>query len=109
MKWFEHIASSESPLDICATQVERYPLCVHARDRRGNTLCHYAVSKEDDRLLAVLLSSQLPRFWFPTNSDGVDILELSVQLKARCELLINVSDTIHCMQTVHQNHPRQAD
>ncbi len=65
------------------SQVERYPLCVHARDRRGNTLCHYAVTKEDDRLLGVLLGAQLPKFWFPTNHDGVDILELSIQLKAR--------------------------
>jgi ankyrin repeat protein len=58
---------------------------VHARDKRGNTLCHYAITKEDDRLLGVLLASQLPKFWFPTNNDGVDILELSISKKARCD------------------------
>ena len=57
---------------------------MHSRDKKGNTLCHYAVSKEDDRLLAVLLGANLPKYWFPMNDASIDILEMAVHSKARC-------------------------
>eukprot|EP00051_Salpingoeca_urceolata_P020402 m.305850 g.305850 ORF g.305850 m.305850 type:complete len:1526 (-) comp19613_c0_seq7:81-4658(-) len=77
-------------LDVTKAMVERYPLCVHAFDADGNTLAHYAVNKEDDRLLAVLLNANLPRFWLPVNNKGHDILYLAgVVIKARtCVKLI---------------------
>jgi hypothetical protein len=69
--------------------VARYPLCVHSRDDDGNTLCHYAVKKENDRLLSILLQAKLPRFWFPLNNHNQDILGLAVDVKSRaCVKLI---------------------
>lgn len=55
----------------------------------GNTLCHYAVQTENDQLLGVLLSAQLPKFWLPANKHGHDILSLAVNIKSRtCVKLI---------------------
>lgn len=55
----------------------------------GNTLCHYAVQTENDRLLSVLLSAELPMFWLPANKHGHDILSLAVSIKSRtCVKLI---------------------
>lgn len=69
--------------------IRKFPLSVHSADKAGNTLCHYAVQTENDKLLSVLLTAQLPMFWLPANKSGEDILSLAVQLKSRtCVKLI---------------------
>ena len=52
-------------------------------DSKGNTLCHLAVTMENDALLNVLLHAALPQFWLPANRAGDDILSLATQLKNR--------------------------
>ena len=59
-----------------AAMVKRFPLCVNSTDSFGDTLYHYAVRREDDRLLAILLRAELPRFWLPANHRGEDILQV---------------------------------
>lgn len=44
-----------SVLAYTALQLERYPMCVFSSDKDGNTLYHYAIKHENDRLLALLL------------------------------------------------------
>ena len=82
-------------------KVERYPLVVHSRNEKGDTLCHYAVEKEDERLLGILLQANLARFWFPVNNDGIDILQFAVALKSRFEIDIFIScDSSHIRSCV---------
>jgi len=69
--------------------IRKFPLAVLSADRNGNTLCHHAVQTENDKLLAVLLSAQLPMFWLPANRNGEDILSIAVAIKSRaCVKLI---------------------
>ena len=41
--------------DVTKGMVEKFPLCVYSADKHGNTLYHYAVRNEDDKLLQILL------------------------------------------------------
>lgn len=72
-----------------AELIKKFPLVVHSADKAGNTLCHHAVLTENDKLLAVLLSAELPMFWLPANRNYEDILTISVAIKSRaCVKLI---------------------
>lgn len=69
--------------------IRKFPLCVHSADKHGNTLCHHAVMTENDKLLSVLLTAQLPMFWLPANKSADDMLSLAVNIKNRtCVKLI---------------------
>ena len=63
--------------------MERFPLAVLSAGRDGATLMHYAIQKEDDRLLSVLLEAKIPMFWLPTDHTGMDILQAAVNVKSR--------------------------
>jgi hypothetical protein len=68
---------------VTREMIERYPFVVNSADASGSTLYHYAVNREDSRLLKVLLTADIPRFFLPVNFAGHDALYKAAAVRSR--------------------------
>eukprot|EP00911_Craspedida_sp_UC1_P002945 UC1_evm1s2148 len=84
IRFIDYSWSGEQPL-----YAEAVAVCQGDRGSSNATSRKRRMRSEDDALLEILLSAQLPRFWLPANARGEDALEVAVQIKSRtCVRLI---------------------